>query len=259
MSDLLGKARRFWRGGERFRDRYGLIGGTRMSWEYADARYRREPGSLVHLTVPGMERGVWVRAGSSDTEVFHQLMVNRELDIDLQPAPARIIDGGANFGLASLLFAHRWPGARIVGIELERGNFELARKNCAGLAAIEIRHAALWGESGVVAINNPEAEAHSFRASVSTAADGVRAYRVGELLDELGWDRVDLVKLDIEGAERQVLGDSAAWLPRVRHLLVELHDRFEPGCTAALAAALGEGEWDVRVEGEYQLASRRHW
>ncbi|MES2125593.1 MAG: FkbM family methyltransferase [Gemmatimonadota bacterium] len=259
MSDLLGKARRFWRAGDAFRERFGLVRGTRMSWQYADASYRRAPGSLVPLAIPEMGRSVLLRAGSSDAEVFHQLIVKRELDFSLQPPPARIIDGGANFGLASVLFAQRWPGARIVGIELERSNFELAVRNCAGSDQIEIRHAALWGQSGIVSVANPEADAHSFRASFGEASGGVRAYRVGELLDELGWDRVDLVKLDIEGAERQVLADGAAWLPRVRHLLVELHDRFEPGCTEALSAALAGGGWDVRVQGEYQLASRREW
>ncbi|MEP6591150.1 MAG: FkbM family methyltransferase [Gemmatimonadota bacterium] len=258
MAGVVEKARRFWHAGDGFRERFGLVAGTRLSWQYANAKYRGVPGTLVRVGLPESGRTVELRAGSSDAEVYQQLVLNRELDVDLSPPPARIIDGGANFGLASLLMAAHWPEARIVSVELERGNFELAQRNCAGVSAIDVRHAALWGSSGRVAIANPAADAHSFRAESGTGATSVRAYRVGELLDELGWDTVDLVKLDIEGAERQVLGDGAAWLPRVRHLLVELHDRFEPGCSEALTAALAGGDWDVRQQGEYQLASRRN-
>jgi len=257
VASLLAKAQNLWRHDRRCRERFGLVAGSRIGWALGNASYRRPSGELVAVTVPGWARPVMLRAGTSDHEVFRQLLINNELDFALTSPPRRIIDGGANFGLASLVFSVRWPEAQIVGIELERQNFELARQNCAGRGTIDVRHAALWGRSGNVSIANPEAEAHSFRAEMTGRVGGVRAYRIGELLDELGWDSADLVKLDIEGAEREVLEDGAAWLPRVRHLLVELHDRFEPGCTAAFEAAVGRDEWDVRTQGEYLLASRK--
>lgn len=251
------KAIRYWRYGSPFRARFGQLAGTAMASTIADAEYRRPTGELVPVHVPGWTEQVLLRAGSSDPAVFRQVLVRRELEIALLPAPCRIIDGGANFGLASLVFAGLWPAAQIVAIELERGNFELARRNCSHLPAIELRHAALWGSSGMVEVVNRDAEASGYRAGVARGAEGVRAYRLGELLDDLGWDTVDLVKLDIEGAERSVLEDAAAWLPRVGHLLVELHDRFEPGCTEAFESAIAGGGWDVRGHGEYTLASRR--
>lgn len=229
-----------------------------MGARVADAKWRFSAGTPVLARVPGWDHPVELRAGTSDYEVFLQLVLYQELAVPLQPAPQRIIDGGANFGLASLTFSHRWPDAAIVAIELERGNFELATRNCASRANIDVRHAALWGSSGRVAVANRDAAAHSFRAAVSDADESVRAYRVGELLDELGWDTVDVVKLDIEGAERSVLLDARAWLPRVRHLLVELHDDLEPGCTAAFKAALADDDWKIHRQGEYLLASRRN-
>lgn len=259
MAGLFAKVRRLWEHDRPYRERFGLLAGTRMAWSVANAKYRRPAGELVGVAVPGWPDPLWIRAGSSDHEVLHQLLVNQELEVELSPTPRRIIDGGANFGGASLCFAHQWPAAEIVAIELERRNFELARANCAGVPTIAVRHAALWGSSGRVGIANPDADAHSFRAEVTDTVGGVRAYRVGELLDELGWDAVDLLKLDIEGAERQVLLDGPSWLPRVRHLLVELHDRFEPGCTEAFHAVVRSEEWEVRAQGEYLLASRREW
>jgi len=256
MGSMAARARRFWTYGQPFRERFGLLDGMRVAREIRFAEYRAPIGHLISVHVPGWSAPVRLRAGTSDALVFRQVLVARELEIDLEPSPVRILDGGMNFGLASLVFAHLWPQATIVGVELEAGNAEAAARNCASVGAISVRHAALWDCSGMVAVDNPTAEAYSYQASERAGHGAVRAYRVAELLDELGWDTVDLVKLDIEGAERRVLGDAPAWLPRVKHLLVELHDRFEPGCTAALSAALAGATWQVRQHGEYTLASR---
>lgn len=250
------KVMRLWRYGRPFRRRFGLLEGIRVSRGLARAEYRGEPGERVPVHVPGWPDPVWLRAGTSDAAVFRQVLVARELEVAISPSPLRILDGGMNFGLASLVFAHRWPAATIVGVELEADNAEAARENCRGIATIEVRHAALWDHSGTVTVHDPGAEAHSYQATESFPGTPVRAYRIADLLDELGWESVDLVKLDIEGAERRVLGDGAAWLQRVRHVLVELHDRFEPGCTEAFTAAFAGGDWTTRAHGEYMLASR---
>ena len=53
-----------------------------------------------------------------------------------------------------------------------------------------------------------------------------RAYTVDEILDESGFDRIDILKIDIEGAEKEVFeGDVGRWISRVNLLVLELHDR----------------------------------
>jgi hypothetical protein len=53
----------------------------------------------------------------------------------------------------------------------------------------------------------------------------------------------DVIKLDVEGEEARLLADapSRAVLCSARCIALELHDRFEPGCTAALDAFLADG------------------
>ena len=46
---------------------------------------------------------------------------------------------------------------------------------------------------------------------------------------EYGIDTIDLLKMDIEGAEREVLGYSKGWVERVGVLIIELHERINPG------------------------------
>lgn len=256
MHEFASKVRRLWQYWRPFWRRFGLIPGTRMSRSLARVEYRGEPGERVPVHVPGWLHPVLLRAGTSDAAVFRQVLMRCELEIAIRPSPLRILDGGMNFGLASLVFAHRWPAAKIVGVELEASNAEAARRNCQSFSSIQVRHAALWDHSGTVTVTDPGAEAHSYQATESSQGTPVRSYRIGELLDELGWDSVDLIKLDIEGAERRVFDDGAAWLPRVRHVLVELHDRLEPGCTEAFTRAFSGGEWAIQQHGEYMLASR---
>jgi hypothetical protein len=53
-----------------------------------------------------------------------------------------------------------------------------------------------------------------------------RGLSVNSLLDSLGWDRVDFVKMDIEGAEREVLRRNTAWAHRVHSIKVEAHGDY---------------------------------
>jgi hypothetical protein len=54
---------------------------------------------------------------------------------------------------------------------------------------------------------------------------------------ELNCSRIDLFKIDIEGAEKEVF-ESCTWQGRVGTIVIELHDRFKPGCSAAVKNAL---------------------
>ena len=60
-------------------------------------------------------------------------------------------------------------------------------------------------------------------AVVDGGSTKVPAVTVDSLIEELGVDEVDYVKMDIEGAEKEVLANAGSWLPRVRSIKVEVH------------------------------------
>jgi len=85
----------------------------------------------------------------------------------------------------------------------------------------------------------------------------IEAIGVEELLDESGIQTLDLLKMDIEGGERDVFTLAPErWLHRVRMIMVELHDRYRPGCSAALERVIRAGHYRVTRSGEYHLLSR---
>ena len=64
-------------------------------------------------------------------------------------------------------------------------------------------------------------------------------------------DKIDLLKLDIEGAELELFScGSDVWLGHVRLLVLELHDRFRPGCAQALYTAANGRPFTQEIRGE---------
>ena len=67
--------------------------------------------------------------------------------------------------------------------------------------------------------------------------------------------KIDILKLDIEGAEKEVLENCSAWIEKCDIIIAELHDRFVEGCSAAYATATSQMK-HVNNTGEKHLAVR---
>jgi FkbM family methyltransferase len=153
-----------------------------------------------------------------------------------------IIDAGANIGLTSIFFANEYPNARIIAIEPEASNFEMLQKNTAPYRNVEIINAALWGENRELNIFDPQEGHTAFRTKSESPAGAagpkkVQGVTLDRLMLELGIDFVDLLKIDIEGAELEVFADPERWIDRVGIIAIELHERLRPGCEASVNRA----------------------
>jgi hypothetical protein len=62
----------------------------------------------------------------------------------------------------------------------------------------------------------------------------VPALSIGDIVSEFGIEKIDFLKIDIEGSERVVFSENFdSWLPRVNAVACELHDSIVPGCSEA--------------------------
>ena len=196
-----------------------------------DASARPVP---VHLRgLPG--RDVHMRPGTADVAVARDLMMKQpHLPPDtIWLGDVRLVwDLGAHIGLAALDYAEHWPSAKVVAVELEPHNAGVCRLNLAPLGErCEVIEAAIWASDGEVriAVESGEADTNAFRAEGTAAGNGraVPALSLDTLLVRTAGERqVDLCKLDIEGAERQVLRENTDWATSVRTLAVEVHDDY---------------------------------
>jgi FkbM family methyltransferase len=135
------------------------------------------------------------------------------------------LDLGANIGLTMAHLAALCP-AHIVGVELDAHNVELARKNVERWRdRCEVVEAAVWYTDEPLRYDI----AHGAECGAVLSPSGKKTAQglsINSLLDRLGWDQVDFVKMDIEGAEREVLRRNTEWTLRVRSIKVEAHAAY---------------------------------
>lgn len=193
---------------------------------------------LMRLKRPEMRHPFWVRVPSTDVPTLDQILVRREYEFDVERAPAVIVDAGANIGLASIYFATRFPQARIIAIEPEAGNLAVLEKNIAPYPKVTVVPGALWHENARIDLVDPGLGQWAFRTqapgcseSAGPLVHAVQGMTLDALCRDHGVERIDILKMDIEGAEREVFGDPSAWIGRVDGLIVELHDWLKPGCS----------------------------
>lgn len=188
-----------------------------------------------------LNRKIWLRPATSDLEVFHEIFADKDYEFACWDiSPKLIVDAGANIGLTSLYFSMRHPGAKIIAIEPEPSNLEILRRNTRGEANIEVIAGALWPRKASLSMTDENAEKWAFSVSETERdGSGIEAWTIPDILDHAGADRIDLLKIDIEGAEKDLFSAGwQEWLPRVRRIVIELHDRLVPGCSMAFYRAV---------------------
>jgi FkbM family methyltransferase len=179
------------------------------------------------------------RPKSSDYAVFAEVMIRHEyspvldfIDQEKQSDTIRtIMDVGSNVGFTSLLFMRKFPLSKIFALEPEIQNYHALQANVKANNAesnIVPFNLAAWSHEDELSLSpfrdNREWSFSFSPGSQSTAC--VKALPLEDILMQTGADIIDLCKIDIEGAEREIflndahLGD---FLNRVRYLVMEVH------------------------------------
>ena len=185
---------------------------------------------------PGIRYPVHIRVRTADVSIYSSILVGEEYAFELPFTPRVIVDAGANVGMASLYFAHRYPDAKIIAVEPEKSNFVMLAKNVQAYPKIIPVQAALWNWDGEISISEPEARSEWGFITREGPGTKVRAITIQTLMREMQISFIDLLKVDIEGAEKEVF-EKCDWMQGVRCLMIELHDRFKPGCSEAVSSA----------------------
>jgi FkbM family methyltransferase len=216
----------------------------------AKARLLRKPIEVA-VAISGIEHPVFLRLRTTDVALCRDILINAQYSCQLSRVPRAIVDAGANVGLTSIFYANRYPETRIVAIEPEASNYEMLRKNVASYSNITPIQAALWREHKHLRISDAGLGKHAFQIQEAresggeTSGSSVQGVTLDELMAGLDIPYVDLLKVDIEGAEKEVFENSAAWIERVGVVAVELHDHIREGCRESVhgAAKHFELEW----------------
>lgn len=219
-------------------DYYRRVVGVRSLPLLIRARASRRP-YVLEMNRRDVEFPFYLRIPSFDVVTFEHVFLRQEYRFDAKTSPRTIVDAGANIGLSSIYFSNRFPGAKIIAIEPENGNFEMLKRNTMPYDNIIAVQGALWHEDESVQVVDPglgewgfmTQQAHGgVEERVSMPLQEVRGMTVSTVMKEQELERIDILKMNIEGAEREVFSDPSSWLGKVDALIVELHEWMKSGC-----------------------------
>ena len=148
-------------------------------------------------------------------------------EIYRQPLPpnAFILDCGANIGLSVIYLKKICPTATIIAFEPDPDNFKLLQKNIAShdLHNVVLKNEAVWKEETMLSFESEGTM--SSKIVFDKGAGRSKLTKAVRLKDHLN-RKIDFLKIDIEGAEYQVLCDIRDNLSFVKNLFVEYHGMF---------------------------------
>ena len=203
-----------------------------------------ERGKEVCLQPTRWYDNIFLRPHNSDYEVFKQIFrFTSYAAVESLGEIKTVIDAGANIGLSSVYFSKRLNSPEIVALEPEEKNYAQAIKNTANLPRVSLLKKALWSNTGKGSIMNPESTSWDFQIVQDNDGE-IECITVSEILALKKWQTVDLFKIDIEGAEREIFEspEHMQWLNKVRIFAIELHDNMVPGCSLAFFRAIARLE-----------------
>jgi FkbM family methyltransferase len=202
----------------------------------------------IRLRFPGDE---------SSIDAFEKIFVQGHYDFPEAMGAATVVDLGAHVGLSAARFATLSPGARIIAIEPSKRNLEWLVGNSAAFPGIALLRAAIGPNPWRLQIENPEDRNDSFRwvEGSDPERESVESMTLDDLFRRFDLDRIDLLKVDIEGAEIALFGEGdVGWLAKVRTIVIEMHG---PAAGEVVRRRLPATEWDERAIGENTVFSRR--
>ena len=211
-----------------------------------------------------------LRPFDSDMSVLRQVFVRKDYDLGKITHTERvisiydkiiqsgrtpiIIDAGANIGAASIWFSEMFPEAAIVSVEPDESNAALCLMNCTNRPNIDVVQAAIGSRSGAVTLKRSVEDGRSW--GVQTERDNQGSTQIVTIADLMRkYDHngtLFLVKIDIEGFEKDLFQSNTEWLSQAPIIIIELHDWMLPGqrTSGPFQKAIGEHDFELLMSGE---------
>jgi len=202
------------------------LGRWKRSLDLAHLRmkvWNANPGSLVRC----LNYTVRINDGPNFYILYKDIFIHSIYHFEAQCPDPLVLDCGSNIGMSTLYFKHVYPRARIIAFEPDPAIFPYLQENIArnGLKDGQLIQAALAAREGTLTFYSDGKYGSCLaQCIVGDIPKGWRKYEVPcvRLRDYLS-EPVDFLKMNIEGAEYEVLADSADRLRMVREMVIEYH------------------------------------
>lgn len=187
-----------------------------------EKRLKHLPDNKIN-SLPYKNGQIWFKNAWEFMHSYEELITDEIYRFKADTDTPYIIDCGANIGLSVLYFKWLYPKAKVLAFEPDGDNLVILQKNVEsyGMSDITVRQQAVWTKEGHISFqaSGSQASKISLSDTPDTQTINIPCTRLASLLQQ----KVDFLKMDIEGAEYEVLKDCKDDLANVQHLFVEYH------------------------------------
>lgn len=154
---------------------------------------------------------------------IHDIFINKIYDVSLRQN-ATIIDCGGHIGMSTIFFKNNYPDSKVIVFEPDERNLELLKRNLTaqGFKDVIIRKEAVWTQNTIITFYADGSMSSRIAKENDPNVTTVQATRLKDLLTA----EIDFLKMDIEGAEFQVLKDIKSEFHLIKNLFIEYHGNF---------------------------------
>jgi FkbM family methyltransferase len=176
---------------------------------------------------------IWYENGEEFYELKKEIFVGNCYYLELEEEEPTIVDLGSHIGMSVIYFKMLFPKAKITAYEPIPANFKLLKTNIEEnqLTEVQLVEAAVAPKSGKLRIQEPIGEG-AWRSGAGIIPRGwkgiqdnkeieVSAVAIQEVIQE----KIDLLKMDIEGMEYEVIRNMGSLMRNVKCMIIEVHPR----------------------------------
>lgn len=217
-------------------------------------------GKILHLCMRGKS--------SSDVQVMDQVFASKEYLPLVEEISKRgyankihfIMDAGANVGYTTVYLKAYFPDADVVAIEPDDGNTLQATKNFRlnHFDNIKVIQGGIWSKDTWLELKKDHSDEKewSYYVVECSQPSGLKGFSIESVLSESGYRDIDLLKIDIEGSEKELFKDDSAIDPvmsKTKFLAIEIHD--ETGIRSRIYESLTRNGFEWFNRGELTIAT----
>lgn len=173
---------------------------------------------------------IFLRNNGIDEKVFNSVFTKRYHSPPIKlPKNSVIVDLGSNIGLSVIDLFFEYPNASIIiGLEMDKGNFEIAQKNVSNFKNIQLLNKAINSTNGIVFYSGVDAQSFKISKNEEINLKSIESITMDTVFEKFNLEFIDYLKIDIEGTENEIICDenSINWLSLTKIINVEIHDHL---------------------------------
>ena len=217
-----------------FAKKFGWIPGLKL---YFNISFNK----ISKIQLPTIEHPICLRENSSDLKVFYQIFLNDEYSINIPFTPTVIIDGESNIGLFSVLYKNLFKDAKLICIEPDYENFILSEENLSNYENVFHENKGIWTKDTSLRVSDKHNSGKWGMVVEEDPRGELEAITIDSIIRKYAINIIDVLKLDIESTEKYIFNSNYEnWLPKVKMIIIELHDWMEPGCSRPFFEAINK-------------------